>query len=65
MNLEPREVAATESYPTFWDETPPQPEALPVPAEEAYTTFVNLTEDEFPSGEFPTILNPDANRDTD
>jgi hypothetical protein len=48
MNLEPREHAATESYPTFWDAAPQSPVAAPVAPEEAYSEFVNLTEDAFP-----------------
>jgi hypothetical protein len=52
MNHAPREVAA-ESYPTFWDDARPQPVLPPVAPEAAYTAFVDLTEEEFPSGEYP------------
>jgi len=49
MSFEPRDSAAAESYPTFWDDTPPAP-AAPAEADgDAYTTFVNLTEDELPA----------------
>ena len=52
MNHAPREVAVMESYPTFWDETPKPATPVRVAPEEAYSEFVNLTEDEFPSGEY-------------
>ena len=61
MNQEPREFAATESYPTFWDEVPKLPVAAPTAPDEAYSTFVNLAEDEFPSGEYRIDAKPDAN----
>ena len=49
MRLEPREMAAVESYATFWVEDPPTaPVAVPVLPEEAYAAFVDLTEEEFP-----------------
>jgi hypothetical protein len=48
MPLEPREPVVAESYPTFWDEQPQTPVAHLDPAEDAYATFVNLTEDELP-----------------
>lgn len=50
MHLEPREMAAVESYPTFWVEdapTPPVPAPM-VPPEEAHAAFVDLSEEEFP-----------------
>jgi len=48
MLLEPRESAVVESYPTFWtDEAPPAHRVL-VSTEEAYTTFVNCSEDDLP-----------------
>jgi hypothetical protein len=49
MTLEPREVAAVESYPTFWDEAPPHSPAVTDPVDDAYAAFVNLTEDELPA----------------
>ena len=52
MDHDPREVAAAESYPTFWEDAPQAPAAPPVAGEDAYEAFVNLTEDEFPSGEW-------------
>lgn len=50
MRSEPREPAAAESYPTFWlDEAVPTPVHVPaVMPEEAYTAFVDCTEDELP-----------------
>jgi hypothetical protein len=52
MAHDPRGTAVAESYPTFWENDPPAPVALPVAGEDAYTAFVNLAEDEFPSGEW-------------
>jgi hypothetical protein len=49
MNVEPRGLAVAESYPTFWDETPPSPVPPAVAAEDAYTAFVNLIEDDLPA----------------
>lgn len=49
MNHEPREPAAAESYPTFWDDTQQTP-AFPVQAEEAYAAFIRLTEAGLPDG---------------
>jgi hypothetical protein len=46
MVLQPREPAATESYPTFWDEIPTPSVVPPLPLEDAYSTFVNLAEDD-------------------
>jgi hypothetical protein len=46
MMLEPREPAAPESYPTFWDELPRNPATHPLPVEDAYSAFVNLTEED-------------------
>jgi hypothetical protein len=60
MNHEPRALAATESYPTFWDDLPKLPAAAPVAPEEAYSAFVNLTEDAFPGGEFPAVAETNA-----
>ena len=48
MMLEPREPAVAESYPTFWDELPRTPASNAQPRDDAYTTFVNLTEEDFP-----------------
>jgi hypothetical protein len=51
MRSEPREPAAAESYPTFWvDEAIPTPvHVSAVQPDEAYATFVDCTEDEFPA----------------
>lgn len=49
MNVEPREPAVAESYPTFWDETPPLPVVPVVAADDAYSAFVNLIEDDLPA----------------
>ncbi len=46
MMLEPRDLAAAESYPTFWDETPHNPIGPTVLPDDAYSTFVNLTDDD-------------------
>ena len=46
MPYEPREPAAPESYPTFWDETPLPPVISEIPPADAYAAFVNLTEDD-------------------
>lgn len=48
MIIEPRATAVAESYPTFWDTAPKLPPAHPVLAEDAYTAFVTLAEDDFP-----------------
>jgi hypothetical protein len=49
MMLELREPAAAESYPTFWD-APPRTSASRVePPDDAYGTFVNLTEEDLPA----------------
>ena len=48
MMLEPREPAVAESYPTFWDELPRTPASAVQPRDDAYTTFVNLTEEDLP-----------------
>jgi hypothetical protein len=60
MKHEPRGPAATESYPTFWDDVPRRPAAAPVAPDEAYSAFVNLTEDDFPGAELPAASEPDA-----
>ncbi|MCE9566101.1 MAG: hypothetical protein K8U57_29115 [Planctomycetes bacterium] len=53
MILEPREFAVVESYPTFWtDDNPPTPR-VQVSTEEAYTAFVNCSEDELPEDSAP------------
>ena len=44
MNPDPREPAAAESYPTFWEPLPTQPTPPPEPDGDAYAAFVNLTE---------------------
>jgi hypothetical protein len=49
MMLEPREPAVAESYPTFWDELPRTPASIVQPVDDAYSTFVNLTEEELPA----------------
>ena len=53
MNTPPRETAATGSYPTFWDAPATQPAAPPVAPEQAYAEFVSVSEEGFPSGEYP------------
>jgi hypothetical protein len=48
MRLEPPEPTVAESYPTFWaDDNAPLPK-VPVSTEEAYTEFVNCSEDDLP-----------------
>jgi hypothetical protein len=49
MMLEPREPAVAESYPTFWDDFPRAPASTFQPPEDAYATFVNLTEEDLPA----------------
>lgn len=49
MNHDPREQAAAESYSTFWEDAPRAPSQQLVYGQDAYTTFVNLCEDEFVS----------------
>lgn len=46
MPYEHREPAAPESYPTFWDETPLPPVVTLIAPDDAYSAFVNLTEDD-------------------
>lgn len=53
MDSEPRARAAAESYPTFWNHTPPAPPPHPVPAADAYSAFVRFTEDELPFAASP------------
>jgi hypothetical protein len=50
MNLDIREPAVAQSYPTFWTEdTISAPTAVLLPhADDAYATFVLLCEEEFP-----------------
>ena len=45
MTINSLDPAGPESYPTFWDDVPAPVEA-DVAAEEAYTTFMNLVEDD-------------------
>jgi len=59
MKHDPRETAAAESYPTFWEDSSPAPVASPIPGDDAYTSFVNFCEDEFASGEFPAVKTLD------
>ena len=61
MNHEPREPAAAESYSTFWEDAPRATSCQPVPGEDAYTAFVNMSEDEFPSDEW-RLSSPDDSR---
>jgi len=49
MKSEPSEPVIAESYPTFWDETAPSHIAQSDPVEDAYTTFVNLADDDLPA----------------
>jgi hypothetical protein len=49
MMLEPREPAAAESYPTFWDELPRAPVPDVDGHDDAYSAFVNLTEEDLPA----------------
>jgi len=66
MNAQTPATAVVDSYPTFWDATPPQAQpATPMLAEDAYSAFVNLAEDEFPSGEFPMPPEAGAKPDAD
>lgn len=60
MKTEPRETAVAESYPTFWDQPSKPAVATPIAPEEAYSTFVNLTEDEFPSAVLVPKSQPKA-----
>lgn len=38
--------SVADSYPTFWNDPPRPPVTDPVPPDEAYSTFVTLTEGE-------------------
>ena len=49
MNRKVRDLAVAESYATFWDKTPEPPAAPPVAPDDAYSTFINFAEDDFPS----------------
>lgn len=53
MNAEPRETAVAESYPTFWDAAPLAPAVQIDPPEDAYTAFINMTDDELPVNSAP------------
>ena len=53
MNAESREPAVAESYPTFWDAAPLAPISQVGHPEDAYTAFVNLTEDALPANTVP------------
>ena len=55
MMLEPREPAVAESYPTFWDELPRTPVSIAHPPDDAYSTFVNLTEEDLPADLIPDV----------
>ena len=55
MMLEPREPAAAESYPTFWDEFPRTLPSHVEPADDAYSAFVNLTEEDLPAELLPDV----------
>jgi len=52
MMLEPRERVA-ESSPTFWEESPPAPATREISPDDAYSTFVNLAEEELLSYPLP------------
>jgi hypothetical protein len=45
MNTKTRDVAVTESYPTFWDKLPEPPAAPPVAPDDAYSAFIDFAED--------------------
>ena len=55
MMLEPREPAVAESYPTFWDELPRTPASIVQPPDDAYSAFVNLTEEDLPADILPGV----------
>jgi hypothetical protein len=60
MHIDPPAVAPAESYPTFWNDaaTAPAPTSQVIPAEDAYITFVNLTEEGLPT-DSPKAIVPD------
>ena len=49
MKIQPSEPVIAESYPTFWDDMTSSPISQIDSSEDAYTTFVNLTDDDFPA----------------
>ena len=49
MNSERSEPVIAESYPTFWDETTTTPVTQVDASEDAYTTFVNLADEDLPA----------------
>lgn len=55
MVLEPREPAAAESYPTFWDALPRTSASRVEPPDDAYGAFVNLTEEDLPAELLPDV----------
>jgi hypothetical protein len=55
MNSDYREPAALESYATFWDQAQRATIHLTATEDDAYTTFINLCEDEFPSDEWQLV----------
>jgi hypothetical protein len=55
MNSEPREPAVLESYATFWDLAPRAALHLITPDDDAYSMFMNLSEDEFPDEEWQLV----------
>ncbi len=55
MHTTPPSVAIAESYPTFWDDIVNLTVATD-PLEDAYSTFMNSAEDEFPAESNPTAV---------
>ncbi len=53
MNHEPPATAVAESYPTFWDETPPQRSEEKAPVQDPYSEFIDATEEELPDDPEP------------
>jgi hypothetical protein len=55
MMIEPREPAAAESYPTFWDALPRTSVPHFDPPEDAYGAFINLSEEDLPAELLPDV----------
>lgn len=61
MNTQPLHALVApvaDSYPTFWthESHHPHPPTAPTPPDEAYSAFVNLTEDELPETDLEHAL---------